>query len=148
MGHTWEETGRDIISAHLCCPVKTGSGTRLPVNGRVGMQTQVLWSLEIKDCGLLLISFTLMATSLNEGAWLKLKEVKRLTTVISDFLTFSIIRKVIQYIYHILYKTSYGPWAVAHIKCIKKFSANHMNKHSEWYNEDYYSLTFLQITLC
>jgi len=89
-----------------------------------------------------------MATSLIEGAWLKLKEVKRLTTVISDFLKFSIIRKVIQYIYHILYNTSYGPWAVPHIKCIKKFSANDMNKHSEWYNEDYSSLTFLQIRLC
>ena len=58
------------------------------------MQTRALWSLEIKDCGLLLISFTLMATSLNEGAWLKLKEVKRLTTVISDFLRLSIIKKV------------------------------------------------------
>ena len=89
-----------------------------------------------------------MATSLIEGAWLKLKEVKRLTTVISDFLKFSIIRKVIQYIYHILYNTSYGPGAVPHIKCIKKFSANDMNKHSEWYNEDYSSLTFLQIRLC
>ena len=94
MGYTWEETGRDIISAHLCCPVKTGSGTRLPVNGRVGMQTRALWSLEIKDCGFLLVSFTLRATSLNEGAWLKLKEVKQLTTVISDFLRLSIIKKV------------------------------------------------------
>ena len=109
MGHTWEEPGRDIISAHLCCPVKTGSGTRLPVLGRVGMQTQALWSLQIKDCGLLLVSFTLIATSLNEGAWLKLKEVKQLTTVISDFLKLSIIRKLIWYIYHILYNTSVGP---------------------------------------
>ena len=55
LGRDW----RDIISAHLSCPIKTGSGTRLPVNGRGGMQTQALWSLEIKDCGLLLISFTL-----------------------------------------------------------------------------------------
>ena len=73
------------------------------------MQTQALWSLQIKDCGLLLVSFTLIATSLNEGAWLKLKEVKQLTTVISDFLKLSIIRKLIWYIYHILYNTSCGP---------------------------------------
>lgn len=95
----------------------------------------------------MLVSFTLIATPFNERGWLKPNEVKQLARVTAGF-KFSIFRKVTQCMYHILYNTSSELWAVPHIKCIMMSAASHMNKHGEWHNEDYYSLTFPQIRFC
>lgn len=46
-----------------------------------------------KDCGSLLVSFTLIGASFNEGAWLKLKEVKQLARISVDFKSFPFLER-------------------------------------------------------